>query len=450
MFRKIVVILSFLFLALFVSARNRTFVVEFSHDNAVVDNGIKLFVQPLVANTAYSATEMQIMDDGRYKAEIPFSDKGLYRLVYINGGVQLIVNVYEPGENALVNVALRLETGKLVIDNTPENKVLSFYSGFVADNGRRLWNAEPSDDAAVRALLEDYITVADSIITAENCASSVEEYIKVWSYTAAYNGLRSADRNARRANHELTFNGRDILGDYEKVLDGDMSALFFESFSMIDEEMQGYETLADKFAYLYEKYRNDSLRLKVRGSLIEKFISRHDYDHDFDGGLAQLSEVIEKYNVDKKYIAEYNKRRAMIKGTAFPQGVELLNADGDTIDFAMFKGKYVYIDMWASWCGPCCKEIPHLQKFEKELQNENVAFVSISIDKDIKAWKRKMTEYNMEGNQFVDSNNTLGQALNVRGIPFFVIYDKEGRLYMHGAPRPSHGTALKEMLERLE
>lgn len=448
MLRKTFIILSILFVVFSASARNKTFVVDFHHD--ATDNGIKLFVQPLVSNATLAVTEMQMMEDGRYRADVPFADKGFYHLVYINGGVQLIAKIYEPGENVLVDIAVELVGNKLIIDNTPENKALSFYSGFVADNGRRLWNAEPSDEATVKDILERYITVADSVIATTNCESVVEEYMKVWSYTSAYNGMHSAEINARRANHELTFKRRDILGDYEQILDNDMSALFFETFSMIDEELRGYKTLAEKFGYLHGKYTNDSLRLRVRGSLIDKFISRHDYNNDFEGGLAQLSEAVEKYGVDKKYITEYNRRRAMIKGAVFPQGVELMNAAGDTIDFAMFKGKYVYIDMWASWCGPCCKEIPHLQKLEKELQNDNVAFVSISIDKDTEAWKKKMIEYNMEGNQFVDSNNTLGQALNVRGIPFFVIYDKEGKLFMHGAPRPSHGVALKEMLEGLE
>ena len=105
--------------------------------------------------------------------------------------------------------------------------------------------------------------------------------------------------------------------------------------------------------------------------------------------------------------------------------------------------------MWASWCAPCRKEIPHLKKLEEELQNDNVVFVSISIDKDEAAWKKSIVEHDLHGHQFIDSENKLGSALNVRGIPFFVIYDKEGRLYMHNAPRPSSGTPLKEILEGL-
>ena len=60
------------------------------------------------------------------------------------------------------------------------------------------------------------------------------------------------------------------------------------------------------------------------------------------------------------------------------------------MDFAQFRGKYVYIDLWASWCVPCCREVPHLQKLEKELENKDVVFLSISIDQNPSAWKKKM------------------------------------------------------------
>ena len=104
--------------------------------------------------------------------------------------------------------------------------------------------------------------------------------------------------------------------------------------------------------------------------------------------------------------------------------------------------------MWASWCAPCCAEVPHLQKLEKELQNKDVKFVSISIDKSAPAWKAKMKALNMHGTQLHNQDNGLAEALNVRGIPFFIIYDKEGKLYMYNAPRPSN-PALKKILDEL-
>ena len=122
----------------------------------------------------------------------------------------------------------------------------------------------------------------------------------------------------------------------------------------------------------------------------------------------------------------------------------------NVVDFSAFRGKYVYIDMWASWCVPCLREVPELQKLEKTLKNKKVEFVSISIDANQDAWKKKMDEKNMHGNQLWNPAGTLGTALNVKGIPFFAIYDPEGKLYMYGAPRPSQGQGLVELLEGLK
>ena len=137
-------------------------------------------------------------------------------------------------------------------------------------------------------------------------------------------------------------------------------------------------------------------------------------------------------------------------GSAFPKGVVLQDADGNVVDFSAFKGKYVYIDLWASWCGPCRKEIPHLQAIEEQMKDGNVVFLSISTDADSGAWKKSMAELNLHGHQLHDRDNTLCDALNIKGIPFFLVYDKEGRLHTYGAMRPSKGVLLKEFLEELE
>lgn len=183
---------------------------------------------------------------------------------------------------------------------------------------------------------------------------------------------------------------------------------------------------------------------------MEKYLSRFDYQNNYDRGLAELTAVTEKYNLDRKYLNTFVANRSTIKGSPFPADVVLKDKDGKRMDFSQLRGKYVYIDLWASWCVPCCREVPHLQKLEKELENKDVVFLSISIDQKVEAWKKKMADLQVHGNQWHDSEGTLGKALNVKGIPFFLIYDKEGKLYMYNAPRPSMGLALKELLEGLK
>ena len=90
------------------------------------------------------------------------------------------------------------------------------------------------------------------------------------------------------------------------------------------------------------------------------------------------------------------------------------------------------------------------QKLEKELKNKDVVFVSVSCDSDEQAWKKKMADMNMHGIQLLDKDNTLGDALNVKGIPFYLIYDKQGNLHTYNAKRPSTGEVIKDILEGLK
>ena len=184
--------------------------------------------------------------------------------------------------------------------------------------------------------------------------------------------------------------------------------------------------------------------------MLSAFLSEHNYSADFEGGLEKLQLVVGKYGLPQRYVDEYIKRKATVVGSPFPADVVLEDADGNVVDISSFKGKYLYIDLWASWCGPCCKEVPYQQAIEKEFQDSNVVFLSISTDTDKDAWKNKMVELNMHGNQLHDRNNTLCNALNVNGIPFFLIYDKEGKLHTYKAMRPSRSDALKMILEGLE
>lgn len=446
MLRKTLSIFISMFCFLSVMSQSRVFTVVVSPIEN--DTEVFMYMNPLNLLASYNAEPMIKIAAGEYKVEIPCSENGFYSLVMVKGGAQFITSIYMPGkEHAKIDV--KIENNYMSVENSVENTALTAYSAFSAKNSRLLWNAEPADEMAVKTIIEHFISAADSITEEHNCNAHVKEYIKLWAYTITYNAVHSAKRNAHRVNHELSFDAYDILGDISKTLDSDISMLFQETYYMIVENMKNDTPLIDKFEYLYDNYTNKSVRSCVGEALLNRFLLIHSYETDFEGGLVQLQQVIEKYGYDTKYIAEYKKHKAMIKGTPFPENVILRTAEGDTVAFSAFKGKYVYIDMWASWCNPCRKEIPHLQKLEKELQNKDVAFVSISIDKDEKAWKDKLAYHNMHGNQFIDNDNLLGQALNVKGIPFFVIYDKEGLLYMYGAPRPSVGTPLKEMLEQL-
>ena len=117
------------------------------------------------------------------------------------------------------------------------------------------------------------------------------------------------------------------------------------------------------------------------------------------------------------------------------------NAGGKT-SLADLKGKYVYVDVWATWCGPCKAEIPSLKKVEKAYHGKNIEFVSISVDqaKDHDKWKAMVAEKELGGIQlFADKDwgSDFVKGYGIRGIPRFILIDTEGNVVNADAPRPS-------------
>jgi len=154
----------------------------------------------------------------------------------------------------------------------------------------------------------------------------------------------------------------------------------------------------------------------------------------------------------EKLTARYNKLRPLLPGNDSPT-FTYENHKGGTTSLSDLEGRYVYIDVWATWCGPCIREIPALKAVEEDFQDENVAFVSISIDekKDYDTWKAMVTEKDLGGIQLMADNNWKSDFVEnygILGIPRFILIDPQGKIVSADAPRPSD-PKLREMLQEL-
>lgn len=134
-------------------------------------------------------------------------------------------------------------------------------------------------------------------------------------------------------------------------------------------------------------------------------------------------------------------------------GFEYENVDGTKTKLESLKGKYVYIDVWATWCGPCRAEIPFLQEVEEKYKDKNIAFVSISVDekKDYEKWKKMVVDKKLGGIQLFADNNWESEfikAYGINSIPRFILLDPQGNIVQPDAERPS-SERLKEKLDEL-
>ncbi|MCI7164673.1 MAG: AhpC/TSA family protein [Butyricimonas virosa] len=119
--------------------------------------------------------------------------------------------------------------------------------------------------------------------------------------------------------------------------------------------------------------------------------------------------------------------------------LELVDENGKVVHLADFvkPGQYNMVEFWASWCGPCRGEIPHLRHVYDAYGKGKDAFnmISVSIDDKEKDWKQALKEENMKWTQLCDLKGWKGEVINkykIQGVPFCLILDKEGRIIDHG------------------
>lgn len=137
----------------------------------------------------------------------------------------------------------------------------------------------------------------------------------------------------------------------------------------------------------------------------------------------------------------------------------MVDLDGNERSLDEFAGKVVYIDFWASWCGPCRGQFPHSKKMHAQLEDKlgkkgmkDIVFLYVSIDKDEKAWRKAVDQYKLQGVMTHSPGNWRDGAASffgISGIPRYMILDKEGNMVYKNAPRPSQTATMGIILELL-
>lgn len=129
-------------------------------------------------------------------------------------------------------------------------------------------------------------------------------------------------------------------------------------------------------------------------------------------------------------------------------GFRLKDDKGNTHNLADFKGQYVLIDFWASWCKPCREQNPLLIKLNEQYKNKGLSIVSISIDEDNAKWLKAVAEDKLTWPQLIGESGPTSQVAkdyNVVAIPATMLIDKQGNLLKIGL----RGAELEEYLRKL-
>jgi thiol-disulfide isomerase/thioredoxin len=190
---------------------------------------------------------------------------------------------------------------------------------------------------------------------------------------------------------------------------------------------------------IYSKIKNPIIKNQLLFTAAQKGITK-------TGTLENYYQLFSQASSDEDNNASiteiYNKLKKITKGKASPKFYNYENNAGGTLSLDDLKGKYIYIDVWATWCAPCIAQVPYLKTIEKDYHGKNITFLSISIDtpKDYDKWKKMIIEKELGGIQLIadkDSQSQFAKDYIITSIPRFILIDPNGNIVSKHAPRPS-------------
>lgn len=177
---------------------------------------------------------------------------------------------------------------------------------------------------------------------------------------------------------------------------------------------------------------------KIVQMLVNVYVSEYIADNGVDKADKYI-EIFKKYVTDEKLLSVFenlcSKQGELKEGNPAPD-FNYVDSKGQIVSLSSLRGNFVYIDIWASWCAPCRREIPALKELAKEFKQ--ITFVGISVDKEEADWKKALSEEKPDGIQlFVNGDLAWVKAFGVDSLPRFIFLDPEGNIVTVHATRPS-------------
>ncbi|RKD87887.1 TlpA family protein disulfide reductase [Mangrovibacterium diazotrophicum] len=144
-----------------------------------------------------------------------------------------------------------------------------------------------------------------------------------------------------------------------------------------------------------------------------------------------------------------DQTKTVLKAGDICPAFALKDTTGAEVSFESFRGKYVYIDVWASWCYPCRKEIPFFKQLEKDFEGKNIAFVGVNVDFRDFRWLGSIQFDHIEGIQWKVVDKGFEEAFGIDRIPRCILLGPDGNVLKIKITRPSD-PKTKEFLSDLK
>ncbi len=231
--------------------------------------------------------------------------------------------------------------------------------------------------------------------------------------------------------------------ELEKETDEIKKSVDEEKLADIDKKYEELEADQKAFNIKYAKENGKSV--------VAAYIA---YRNAYNINLEELKDIVNSFDStlnNTEYVKSLNKRIDILEKTAVGQpAIDFTQNDpeGNPIKLSSFKGKYLLVDFWASWCGPCRKENPNVVKLYEKYKDKGFDILGVSFDKNKDAWLKAIEKDGLVWNQVSDLkywSNAVGKLYGIRSIPHTMLIDPEGKIVAHKL----YGDELDKKLEEL-
>lgn len=404
---------------------------------------------------------LKIAKDGKYKISFELEQSTFDAAVNIGDfGCVLFM---EPGGNYVVNADITDENSSATYvvagSHTKENILVKNY-GFKLQRFYNYWR-----ELIANKTFKDYNNYIENIETALNTelqdtknTDFISTMKKRIDYDAAFLrflfGFISLEREMQSAGSLEKFKS-DV--DYDAyIVSPKWTSVPEETFS----KFGGMLVTMVGFTYpdvnLVDILKNIKKVVPHQGAInsLSTSIIRDFYSNGGNGNPDELYNYYKSICTDTDALKEIDTEKALAKllapGNDAPE-FEMTDSEGKIFKLSDFKGKAIFIDVWATWCGPCKEEIPFFQKLVNDYKDDNrIEFISISVDSNKNTWKKAVTQQAHNWKQFVVEHamdSELCKKYQISAIPRFMFFNKEGKIISVKSPYPSDESFIKEFID---
>lgn len=438
--------------------------VELVIENAGIEEAELGYTTDFILRSRENLTAAE--QEGRFVFEIKL-DKPV--MATITAGSQRM-NVYlEPGKDLTVVFDMEDVSGSLKFEGAlaSENQLLRTYAQDIEPAfGRQVVfekfrEAQPEEFAAfAMEMKETSLSFLHDFAGENPLSASFEKYFETDiryqayanmlnypMYHAHYNQLAEAPQMPE-GYYEFT---KDALDISEEQLQVPSCVNFVSAYSQYYMTQHGKDmpedlSYPDRMMWAAENAFEGKARAFAVASAITIQFNHGDFSRAVEASEAFKAENSWQYLNDVLTTSHSNALR-VAPGSEAPD-FTLVDINGEEVSLSDFRDKVVYLDFWASWCGPCMREVPHAKELKKRFEGEeNLVFLYVSVDEDEQAWRRTVEQHNIQGVHLnvPGMRHEIAQSYNVQGVPSFFIIDKDGVIHNNNPSRPSGSTIDEEL-----